>query len=429
MVRTRIDSDLPARIELDVAHRDVAEFFSSIGADIKSRWRASDFDEAAFTDIATAALAGRLRSSWISLDDVLRWVQASASLPAQVDHAFGDPITVFHDPRFYIDVLTWIDGTTSIHEHAFSGAFGVLQGSSLHARYAFHPGRRYSEQLFLGRTERIDAELLTAGDVRPIWAGARSAHALFHLDRPSVSVVIRTPKTAIMPLVQLEYLRSGIAYHPLQRDIECARLIRSLEIMRELKHPDLLRAARALVDERDAVTAFSIAEHLAQKLSPDDYQGFLAEGGFRHRELFEHITAYAADARRERNLIGRRRAVHAESHRFFLALLLNLNGLSEIKRMVERYAPGADPADTVMRWVAELAAEPATEPSEPNAIGVVLDEAALGIMRLLFDGNTDDDVLGALSDEYEGVNELQAEVRELCAAFRSSVLFSPLFKS
>jgi len=92
MVRTRIDSDLPARIDLDVAHRDVAEFFGSIGADIKGRWRASDFDEAAFTDIATAALAGRLRSSWISLDDVLRWVQASASLPTQVDHAFGDPI-------------------------------------------------------------------------------------------------------------------------------------------------------------------------------------------------------------------------------------------------------------------------------------------------------------------------------------------------
>lgn len=429
MVRTRIDPDMQTRIDLDVAHRDVAEFFGSIGADIKGRWQASDFDEAAFTDIATVTLAGRLRSSWISLDDVLRWVQGSASLPTQVDHPFGDPITVFHDPRFYIDVLTWIDGTTSIHEHVFSGAFGVLQGSSLHARYTFYPGRRYSEQLLLGRTERIEAELLTAGDVRPIWAGARSAHALFHLDRPSISVVIRTPKTALVPVVQLEYLRSGIAYHPFHRDVECARMIRSLEIMRELKHPNLLRAARALVDERDAVTAFSIAEHLAQKLSPDDYQGFLAEGGFRHRELFEFITAHAADARRERSLIGRRRAVHAQSHRFFLALLLNLSGLSEIKRMVERYAPGSDPADTVMRWVAELAAEPATEPSEPNAIGVALDQAALGIMRLLLDGNTDDDVLGALSAEYEGVNELQAELRELCAGFRSSVLFSPLFKS
>jgi hypothetical protein len=429
MVRTRIDSDVRTRVDRDVAHRDVAEFFGSIGADIKCRWRASDFDEAAFTDIATETLAGRLRSSWMSLDDVLSWVQGSASLPTQVDYPFGDPITVFHDPRFYIDVLTWIDGTTSIHEHAFSGAFGVLQGSSLHARYTFHPERRYSEQLLLGRTERIDAELLTAEDVRPIWAGARSAHALFHLERPSVSIVIRTPKTATIPPVQLEYLRSGIAYHPFYRDVECARMIRSLEIMRELKHPNLLRAARALVDERDAVTAFSIAEHLALKLSPDDYQGFLAEGGFRHRELFELIAAHAADARRERTLIARRRAVHAESHRFLLALLLNLNGLSEIKRMVERYAPGPDPGDTVMRWVSELAAEPATEPNEPNAIGVALDEAGLGIMRLLLDGNTDDAVLGALSAEYEGVNELQAELRELCAAFRSSVLFSPLFKS
>lgn len=421
MVRTRIDPDVP--------RGDVAEFFRGLGADIKGRWRASDFDEAEFTEIATAALAGRLRSSWVSLDDVLRWVQGAVSLPAQVDHPFGDPITVFHDPRFYIDVLTWIDGTTSIHEHAFSGAFGVLQGSSLHARYTFHAERRYSEQLLLGRTARVDSELLVAGEVRPIWAGARSAHALFHLDRPSVSIVVRTPKTAVVPLVQLEYLRSGIAYHPFYRDLESARLIRSLEIMRELGHPDLARAARTLVDERDAVTAFSIAEHLAHKWSHDAYQAFLAEGGFRHRELFEAIAAHAADARRERNLIGRRRAVRAGSHRFLLALLLNLNGLSEIKRMVERYAPGPDPAETLMRWIAELAAEPATEPGEPNAIGVALDPCALDVMRALLDGHTDDGVLRALAGAYEGVDELQGELRELCAAFRTSILFSPLFRS
>jgi hypothetical protein len=421
MVRTRIDPG--------ISRGDVAEFFTSIGADIKSRWQASGFDEAAFTDIAVATLAARLRSSWVSLDDVLSWVQGSATLPPQVDHEFGDPITVFYDPRFYIDVLTWIDGTTNIHEHAFSGAFGLLQGSSLHSRYTFHSERRYSEQLFLGRTEQADAELLTAGDVRPIWAGTRSAHSLFHLDRPSVSIVIRTPKTAIIPLVQLVYLRSGIAYHPFYKDIERDRLIRSLEIMRELKHPNLLHAARALVDDRDAVTAFSITEYLADKLSHGDYQAFLAEGSFRHRELFEVIAAHAVDARRERTLIGRRRAVHAESHRFLLALLLNLNGLSEIKRMVERYEPGPDPADTLMRWIAELVAEPATAPGEPNAIGVELPPYALDVMRSLLDGRTDDDVVGALSGEAEADSELRVELRELCAAFRSSNLFSPLFRS
>jgi hypothetical protein len=405
----------------------VAELFDGIGADLKGRWRAAAFDEAAFTEFAAETLASHLRSIEVSLDDVLTWVQGAACLPTQVDHSFGDPITVFHDPRFYIDVLTWIDGTTSIHEHAFSGAFGVLQGASLHARYAFHPELRYSEQLALGRTERIAVELLRAGDVRPIWAGARSAHALFHLDRPSLSVVVRTPRTVIVPPVQRVYRRSGIAHNPHHGDIERARLVRSLDLMRELGHPDMLHRARRLIDARDPVTAFGIADYLAQKLSHGEYQAFLGEGGFRHRELFDALAADAADSRREHSLKQRRHAVHAGSHRFLLALLLNLDGLDEIKRMVEVYAPGRDPAAALMTWIAELVATPAIDPGEPNAIGLALDAVALRVVRCLLDGRTDREVLRDLAGEPGAVPD-EAAVLARCAAVRSSI-FAPLCRS
>lgn len=412
---------MPPRAARDAAGGGVAELFDGLGADIKGRWRAAAFDEAAFPEIAAEALAGHLRSSRVSLDDVLTWVQGAARLPAQVDNAFGDPITVFHDPRFYIDVLTWIDGTTSIHEHAFSGAFGVLQGSSLHARYAFHPERRYSEQLMLGRTERVAVELLRAGDVRPIWAGARSAHALFHLDRPSLSVVVRTPRTVLVPPLQRVYRRSGIAYNPHHGDIERARLVRSLDLMRELGRPDMLQRARGLIDGRDAVTAFEIADYLAQKLSHDEVQAFLSEGGFRHRELFDALAADAAAGRREHGLKQRRRAVHAGSHRFLLALLLNLDGRDEIKRMVEIYAPGRDPVATLMAWITELVATPAIDPGEPNAIGIALDAVALRVVRCLLDGRTDLRDLAGTPGAVAG----EATLLAWCAAVRSSI-FAPL---
>lgn len=408
----------------DGAPGGVAELFDSLGADIKDRWRAAAFDEAAFTEIAAEALASHLRSSRVSLDDVLTWVQGTTRLPTQVDNAFGDPITVFHDPRFYIDVLTWIDGTTSIHEHAFSGAFGVLQGASLHARYAFHPARRYSEQLALGRTERIAVELLRAGDARPIWAGARSAHALFHLDRPSLSVVVRTPRTVIVPPVQRVYRRSGIAYNPRRGDIEAARLVRSLDLLRELGRPDMLPRARALIDGRDAVTAFEIADYLAQKLSHGEYQAFLGEGGFRHRELFDALAVDAAHSRREHGLKQRRRAVHGGSHRFLLALLLNLDGRDEIQRMVEVHAPGCDPAAAVMTWIAELVATPAIEPGEPNAIGIALDDVGLGVVRSLLAGRTDREVVRDLVDR-PGAVPGEAAVLAWCATLRNSI-FAPL---
>jgi hypothetical protein len=34
-----------------------------------------------------------------------------------------------------IEALFWVDGTTSIHQHSFSGAFQVLAGKSIHSRY------------------------------------------------------------------------------------------------------------------------------------------------------------------------------------------------------------------------------------------------------------------------------------------------------
>jgi hypothetical protein len=402
------------------------EPFFRIGDLIKERWRSTCFDEEGFADIATDVLGRELPALGVTLDDVLDWVHASRRLPTQIEFQFGQPITVFHDPRFYIDVLTWVDSTTNIHEHGFSGAFGVLHGSSLHARHAFDVERRYCEHLFQGRTTLTELEVLRAGDVRPIYAGARSAHALFHLDRPSLSVVVRNPKTTIAP-IQLCYLRSGLAYNPFHTDVESQRLVRTLEIMNDIEHPGLLARARAMIDERDPFTAFKIAAFLARKLPHHEFVAFLGGAPFRHAELFRAIAENAADMRRETNLINRRRAIKNEDHRYLVALLLNLRDPADILALVKARVPGADPVDTVMRWVGELAAAPAIEPGEPNAIGIALDELALGAMRSMLGGASDDQVIAALADEYDGIDELRGELRELCAAFRASVFFAPLF--
>ena len=86
-----------------------------------------------------------------------------------------------------------MDATASIHQHAFSGAFRVVTGSSLHSEYEFVEQARVSQLLLLGevRTQRLEA--LTRGDVRRITSGrAGLVHSLFHLDQPSVTLVIRT---------------------------------------------------------------------------------------------------------------------------------------------------------------------------------------------------------------------------------------------
>jgi len=95
--------------------------------------------------------------------------------------------------------------------------------------------------------------------------------------------------------------------------------------------------------------------------------------------------------------------------------------------MVKARVPDADPVDTVMRWVTELAAEPPSQPDEPNAIGIALDELALDAMRAMLHGASDSQVIEALAAEYEGIDAMAAELGELLAAFRASVFFAPLF--
>jgi len=78
----------------------------------------------------------------------IRWVHNSVSLPEQqdIEGRFGNPpITMFSGARFYIDVYYWLDGTTAIHQHSFTGAFQVLLGSSIHSRYSFREDKIINE--------------------------------------------------------------------------------------------------------------------------------------------------------------------------------------------------------------------------------------------------------------------------------------------
>jgi hypothetical protein len=68
----------------------------------------------------------------------------------------------------------------------------VLHGSSLHALWKFEGMRRIETRLLIGRAALEHAELLHTGDTRQILAGNAMFHATHHLDRPTVSVVVRT---------------------------------------------------------------------------------------------------------------------------------------------------------------------------------------------------------------------------------------------
>ena len=171
-------------------------FFEDLGRVVEQRWRDKSYSEELFPEIAEQALGEMDAISRVDPWGLIRHLQEGLELPSQQEQDFGDvTVTAYAAPRFRIDVYFWLDGTTSIHEHGFSGAFQVLLGSSIHSLYSFEREQEVNAHFSVGRVLLKGVEGLGRGDIRRILPGREFIHALFHLDHPSATITIRTHQT------------------------------------------------------------------------------------------------------------------------------------------------------------------------------------------------------------------------------------------
>src|SRR5208283_3593659 len=163
-----------------------------LGEEIHAKLKRRSFDEKALPAIAAEALSCIELESDFQLDQLAEFL-ITTKIDQQPSCGFSNlPPIVYRCEEFYIELLIWMDATTTIHQHSFSGAFRVLVGSSFHSVYEFNEHERINSQLLLGDVRLKMAEILRTGDVRLIHPGRSGlVHALFHLDRPSVTVVVR----------------------------------------------------------------------------------------------------------------------------------------------------------------------------------------------------------------------------------------------
>ena len=329
-------------------------FFVDLGRRVRERWQAADFSLAAFPDIAQAALEENPPATRVDLTALTRAFLRDDEQPFQTASGFGQPeLVVFDDPRFYIQLLFWLDGTTQIHQHEFSGAFHVLQGSSLHAEFAFANVRPVTAHFRLGDLQLTGTELLETGRIVPITSGAGSIHSLFHLETPSVTVVVRThsdPGTG----PQFTYLPPHVAVDPFFSDALTTRRLQLLDVLDRTGAEDygeIVRGMVAALDyERGFFTLQNCLDALRQRGEWEETWNVFAE---KHGAL----AAYAAPTLEEilwrDRLVNLRSSIEDADHRFFLALLLNVSQASDILRLVAGRFPG-DPVTTVLGWAEEL---------------------------------------------------------------------------
>jgi hypothetical protein len=398
--------------------------FRELGSSIEEAWLKKSYDELAFPAIAAAALRKRRVHEAIDHEDVLRWLLTTRELPQQDDliAAFGDPpVTVFRAPRFFIQVIFWLEGSTIIHRHAFSGAFMVLEGSSLHTRYTFAPRGRVTEHLLYGDLALRDASLIYPGDPQPITHDL--IHGLFHLEAPSASIVVRTNREDAMG-PQYSYGPPGLAIDPFFREEPMTRRLQALRFARRANNPRYTELCCELIATSDAHTAYSV---LRQSFfgpgDPRRNDPLVAAAKKRHGaalagELLATIMEELRDAKLER--MGQ--AEKDADRRFFLALLRNLPDRDSIYAIITARYRDKSPRARVLRWAREV--------SGTDAIGVDLaDDLNRALFEGLLDGLEGDALLARLGKEFDPkeVRAKSAVLLRHADRIRGTAL-SPLFR-
>jgi hypothetical protein len=368
-------------------------YFAELGERIDARWRSHDYADRALPPIAEEELRRRPPHEHVSPWDLAQLGRNPQRMPEQGSSGFGQPpLAVWGSERMYIEVLYWLEATTAIHQHSFSGAFAVLEGSSLHTQYAFRADRKVSSDLQIGRLTWTSSELLTRGSVHQIRSGPQFVHALFHLDHPSVSVVVRNYHDEGAP-TQLGYLPPGIGIEPLveprlERALELYRMLVDIGRVRDaeqilggiIKQPDLMAVYLAMATIGEGAEERAIGQRIRE----------------RARKLHGAVIDRLADAidREEeaRRVKALRSRVTDPDLRYFLALLLVVPTPAALRRLIAERTPGADFVTTVIGWLTVLA--------EQYAFDIRLDAVQLRLVELMMRGQSLAAIKQTLVKEY-----------------------------
>ena len=417
------------------------ELFQRLGDEIESLWLASNYNEDDLPAIAAGALKRHDLPSKLSAWDVVEWTLGQTELPPQRDvHGrFGDPpITIYSGPRFHIDLYFWFDGTTAIHQHGFCGAFQVMLGSSIHSWYEFDRRVKVNTFCEIGDIRLKVCEILEIGDVQEIWGGRRYIHSLFHLDRPSATIVVRTDRSPL-DLPQFSYEKPSLAIDPFFEQNTSTKKMQVMAALIRAGRPEADELITRWLNTSDLQTSYVILSRLRPLMKSDQLKQFFRPEDTRSRfsqfidvvikrhgpnaeilvPVFEHIEMLD-------EIVTRRSYVTEPEHRFFMALLLNADRREVIFELIKHRFPDTDPVEKVLDWVFDLAETRVVGIDSSNAIGIPdFGDTEMSVLEAMLRGQSDPEIALELAGDASTAGRSPAEAN---SAIRASVIFRPLLR-
>lgn len=420
------------------------EDFIKLGDQLEAAWRSADYDENVFPSLAAEGLRSAGLHEKYSAWQVLEWTLEQTELPKQRDvpGRFGEPpITIYSAPRFHIDVYFWFHGTTTTHQHAFCGAFQVMHGSSIHSWYEFDLKDKVNSFLEIGEMRLKTCDLLNIGDVQEILPGRQYIHGLFHLDHPSVSIVVRTDKSPLF-LPQYDYQKPGLAVDPFFEQDATIKKIQVINGLLAAKRPDADDLIKKLLINSDFHTSYLLLSAVRNHLSSnsveqmfggvswrDRFNVLLVTVEERHSDRGDILRRVFAHHERLQDLVRRRSFVDNPDHRFFFALLLNVDGRERILSLIRDRYPDADPIEKVLDWTYDLSQMRLAGAQNQNALGISgFDDFDLTLVEYLLRGKSDGEMADIIRQIYppEKAEARLPNLSDRTAAIRNSIVFSPL---
>jgi hypothetical protein len=332
---------------------------------IGGEWKAAGSKVSAFPAIAARVLEDGQPQRGYDLGSLAEWTLTSRSFP-QPCNPFGPQgppaFTVWSDGRFFANVYAYTTPEVVIHDHDFAGAFVNLSGRTIHATYEFPDAERVVPEVHVGELAVRGVEVVGPGEVRRIDPGRRFIHQVWHVDQPTVVLVIRTGPLPGPARRQFQYLQAGLAtevfrdgalsvdaperFRYTQKMAECLRMSSGggVDYLRELlRHERPWDAAWHLLGNWRYLRSVGALEELIGL-------------GVRHQGAW---FAGLADAGSEVDLFSSIQwgSVQSAQDRIALAMLLTFRGWGPMREWLERLLPGAAPEERFVESLGRLGDE------------------------------------------------------------------------
>lgn len=280
------------------------------------------------------------------------------------------------------------------HQHGFRGAFYVLSGSSIHTQYDFSTKVRVNENLQFGDVTTKSIEYLQKGQYRRIEGGAEFIHSLFHLDYPSVSVVVRTYRDPVNS-IQFRYHKPFLAINPFYKDHKAKRQVQILKMLKRSGNPNyrttLMNFASNANLESLITTVTELIEHGA--ISRDEEEEMLTLCGARYPEVEEYVKPVLSELRRVLSIQRGRLSVTDPTHRFFMALLMNASDKNQVNQIIRSKYPEEQAVELILKWVKEL--------NEQHKFDNMFSDFHLEVLASMIKGLDFDEIIGDLERSYD----------------------------